>query len=313
MAHLKARLSFLLLAACLGAQTEAVAQANETEQPPSKFALEKTVATNAKPEAATRDGDALLVSSLGPDNSADSGDGSIQRLLWEGSVDHGFHLATPLHNPKGIVAVASGIVVLDIDRVVVIARSGELRSEISLAASGTRFLNDVTMVDDHQVIVSATDIKRLFLINLLSGESRELQPDFDLDHPNGLHFDPDTNSLYITANGEHTLGEEGNGSVTKTEVDAAAGQVRLLWSSPIGKFVDGIDLRDRTIFVSDWIGPGADGAAYELDSETGEVTAREMVGVPGFADLLWDNDGRRVAFVSLSSNEVRFLAAPTPR
>jgi outer membrane protein assembly factor BamB len=276
----------------------------------NKLALEKAVTLNTCPESIAGDGDALLVSLMGPEPKfIESKDGSIRRLLWDGSVDASFEVRTPLNNPMGLAAVGDKIAVVDIDRVVVLQRAtGELASEISLKASGTLFLNGLTMVGEHQVAISASDIKKLFLVDLASGEVRELILDFDPGQPNGLCFEPATGSLYISRNARHKLGNEGNGSVTRAGLDLAGGRLKHVWSTAIGKFLDGIELKGDTVVVSDWVGGGADGAIYQLNCATGDVIAREDVGIAGFADLLWDEDKGLFAFLSLTGNEVRFYS-----
>lgn len=244
------------------------------------------------PESVLVMGDHYLVANVGEklDPTARDGDGYISRVgpgeerkrdLFDGTIR--------LDAPKGMGVYDGVLYVADIDRLVGIdLRQGTQVEELSFAARGVGFLNDVAISEAGTLYVSATDTGAIFRVNLNSGDVvADSMPVAPLPGPNGLYVDEPRQRLIVTSFGTDELpGELGVLSLETNEYRAIAG---------VNGLFDGVGMLDgNTAVVSDWgkVEPGA-GELKKVDLNSGvvEVVLREASGPADFALL---DDGRYV-------------------
>lgn len=222
------------------------------------------------PESALIHGESIFISEMGPDTEdIKNADGDLVKYFLNGKKDQGFTLRAPLHSPMGMAIKDDLIFVADIDRVVAIdLASGEKAYEVSLEEEGANFLNDLVLVKRKWLLVTATNLKKVFAINLETQNYIELELDLKGSAPNGLAYDGKNGALYIAANERHELGEPGNGRLLERYLDENLRLIpSLSRSAYLGKFLDGVTLDDKSIYLSDWYGFGNDGRVYRLNKE----------------------------------------------
>src|SRR6185295_3143929 len=127
----------------------------------------------AHPESVISDGKFLYVTNLGKGGNptAKDGDGSISKLSLDGKMITPSITTEKLNAPKGTAIIKDVLYVVDIDHIVGIQLStGKKAADIDASANGTAFLNDLTVKDDNTLFASATDVGKVFEVNLNTGE-----------------------------------------------------------------------------------------------------------------------------------------------
>lgn len=132
------------------------------------------------PESVLVEENHLWVSDMGQDPSEkENADGNLVKYNLAGDLDQKFTLKTKLNSPMGMAIVQDTIYLADVNRVVGVNKiTGELDQLFDLSFSNTTFLNDIVAIDDQYLIVTATDIKKIFLISLKLKTISELNIDF---------------------------------------------------------------------------------------------------------------------------------------
>lgn len=251
--------------------------------------LDKTIVGFASPESVVVAGNDVFVSNVGAklDPFAKDGDGFISRLDRQGKVKT-LRWQSDLNAPKGLIVVNGVLYAADIDRVLGwrIA-DGKQVFMLDLAASGSRFLNAFTALPGHRLLLSATDLGKVFVIHLRESRYEELRFDVPPSGPNGLKVRGQTLSVV-----EWGRDDQPNGKVRQYRLDGnRATQTRTYDLTPSG-YLDGVvDLGGQRLLVSNWVKmqPTA-GILQLLDTRTGRRETVRSIPFGGPADMTLDGD-----------------------
>lgn len=257
------------------------------------------------PESVISDGQVLYVTNLGKplDPTAKDGNGYISRLALDGKVFDSTITDVKLNAPKGTAIIRGVLYVADIDRVIGIQLStGKKIIEINLASVGAKFANDLAVKDDFTLFVSATDLGRVFELNIRTGNLRSV---VDIKGVNGLYFDKAANKLYTCSFNFENLqgGEVGVISWNKhTPSYERIGDVH-------GAF-DGIALLDsNTLVVSDWVAIDKPaGILQKIDLTTKKATKLEIPAINGPADFYLDRNEKKLYIPAMVDSKVLIQA-----
>jgi len=258
------------------------------------------------PESVLVEKNDLWISDMGQDPSeVENADGHLSKYNLSGNVDPNFTLKTKLNSPMGMAIVQDVIYLADVNRVVGVNKvTGELAQAFDLSFSGTTFLNDIVAIDDQYLIVTATDIKKIYLITLGDNKIEELDIDFHGYAPNGIFYEKQTKLLYFAANSKHGLGKEGNGKVLKYLFD----NKKAIFQSEvsIGIFLDGVFVKDDLLVISDWQTVGNDGKLYLLEKENLALNKVIDLKTSGLADIDYSDDQKVLVTPDFIQGVVRF-------
>jgi len=269
----------------------------------------------ASPEAVVSDGKHIYVSNVGEklDPTAKDGDGFISKLALDGSVVERRFLpakGAALDAPKGMAINDGVLYVADIDRIVGFElASGKQVYSADLSANATVFLNDLTFGEGNTLYVSATDLGRIFALDVTdkSGKARalDLPP---LPGPNGLKYDKAGKRLLVAGFG------------TDNKPTGEIGVITELETKPVYKklteakgYFDGIALigPDR-LLTSDWVAFEKKGVLKTVDMRTGQV-AEHLADTPigGPAAFMVDTSAGRVWLPAMMEGKVKVLPLPS--
>jgi hypothetical protein len=189
-------------------------------------------------------------------------------------------------------------------------------TRIDLSQIGVSFLNDLVAVSNHKLVVSGTNVKRLFLIDAEAMSSEATSLDFTLNHPNGLEFDSGASELFVAANVQHTISATAsNGEILRLDLDIEVRSASLeSRAQNAGLFLDGISsFGDDQIIYSDWVsGSGANGVLGRLHIDDMSLASPTPLGLRGFADFHWQESRRIIAAPDLIGGTIRLLHQPIP-
>lgn len=266
--------------------------------------LRTTIAELVHPESVLVDGNSVWVTDMGADTSeVKNGDGRLFRYSLNGKKDFSFSTKTALNSPMGMAQTQNVLFVADVDRVVGFhKKSGKQIAEYDLSKSGTTFLNDLTIAQDH-LIVSATDIKKIYIISLKTHLIRELRLELTGYAPNGLFYDSQSGLLYVAANEVHNLGPEGNGKVLLFAINNQG--AKKLKELSLGKFLDGVCVSDKNLVVSDWYSRSSEGKLYLINKHTLTLQSVLSMQTSGLADIDCSPQARVLATPDFISGKVR--------
>jgi len=288
---------------------------------PLQFDFVAEANVGGQPESVIGDASYLYASNMGVGANpfVKDGNGYISKLTYEGEVlDQNFiTLAGQLDAPTGMALLGNQLFVADLDEVIGFDLDGLTPPQrIDLSSFGVSFLNDLVAVSDRHLVVSGTNVKKLFLVDTIAQSAAELQLDFALDHPNGLAFDGSTGELYIAANKQHAIGANlSNGLILKLDLDVVGASAAFVSQAPdAGFFLDGIALlNDDEWIYSDWVSfADPSGVLRRRDLVTLEPAAPTDLNLRGFADFHWQADRRILAAPNLVEGKVRLLSLSIP-
>jgi hypothetical protein len=257
--------------------------------------IEKTISGFASPESVVIAGDQVFVSNLGIklEPSAKDGDGFISRLDRDGNIKQ-LKWAEALNGPKGMIVVDGILYVADIDRVLGYRlRDAKQVFKLDMSATGSVFLNAFARYDNRRLLLSATDIGKVFIVDLSSRSYSELSFDTPPQGPNGMKY----------AGGRLMLAEWGtqslpNGNVKAYRLQSSPGGLRATleqtWAvQPAGYFDGMVDLGANRWLISNWVRFEAAGLLQVLDTRTGSVSvANPTFSIAGPADMTRDDQGK---------------------
>ncbi|THU33035.1 hypothetical protein FAM09_26705 [Niastella caeni] len=263
------------------------------------IAQDSTGLTN--PESVISDGKFLYVTNLGKAQgpTGKDGDGYISKLSLDGKMITRSITDAKLNAPKGTAIVRGVLYVADIDRVIGIqTTTGRKVVDINLSTTGTSFLNDMTPIDDFSLFVSATDVGKIFEVNLRSGNVREVA---NVKGANGVYYDKATKRLYTCS---FSFEDMKGGEVGVISWDKGWATYEKIGDVQ-GAF-DGLALLDdHTLIVSDW---GAmdhpAGIVEKVDLTTKKVTKLEWPVMNGPADFYFDSKENRLVIPELVGQKV---------
>lgn len=263
----------------------------------------------AAPESALAAPDGVYVSNIGtrPAPSLADGDGYIARLTPDGTVRDSRYLPAAdgaLNAPKGMALLDRRLYVTDIDRIVGFDLDARAQVfELSLAATGTRFLNDLEVVD-RQLVVSATDLDTIFAVDPATGSYRSLMR--FVPAPNGLYYDAERRRLYVAGYGR----DGGAGALGVIRLDGRFPSYRRLG---LRGRLDGIARVGDWLVVTDWGRGRGDGRVHAYHLACGRILRDQLVGLDGPADLAADPASGRIWLPEMLANRLRIEVLELPR
>jgi opacity protein-like surface antigen len=253
--------------------------------------VDKTVAGFSSPESVAVIGGDVFVSNLGVklEPSAKDGDGFISRLDRQGNIKT-LKWAEQLNGPKGLIVVDGILYVADIDRVLGYrVRDGKQVFALDMAATGSVFLNGFARYDNRRLLLSATDIGKVFVIDLPKKSFSEMQFDTPPKGPNGMK----------KAGSRLTVVEWGtdsqpNGNIKTYRLEGLQAKLEKAYDlNPPGYFDGIVDLGANRWLISNWVKFEPAGLLQILDTRTGKVSvANEKMPIAGPADMFLDDQGK---------------------
>lgn len=250
--------------------------------------VDKTIPGFSSPESVVVSGDDVFVSNVGIklEPLEKDGDGFISKLDRQGNIK-ALKWVDKLNAPKGMLAVNGVLYVADIDRVLGFRqRDGKLVFDLDLGATGAKFLNAFTRYDDRRLLLSSTDLGRVFVIDLPGRGYGEITFDTPPVGPNGLKK---LGSRLIVAEwGGDNLA---NGKVKAYRLDGFSAKLEKTWEpAPAGYFDGVVSLGANRWLISNWVKFEPAGLLQVLDTRSGKVTvANEKTPLAGPADLFLDD------------------------
>jgi sugar lactone lactonase YvrE len=254
------------------------------------------------PESVISDGHFLYATNIGKalKPTEKDGDGFISKLSLDGKVISASITTEKLNAPKGTAIIKNVLYVADIERVVGIdLATGKKVAEISLAAAGTSFTNDLAVKDDNTLFVSATDIGKVFEVNL---KTSAVQPVADVKGANGICYDKSRKILYTCSFSFQDINAGELGKITW-----AAGKATYSAIGTVHGAFDGLELFDaHTLIVSDWGAMDhAAGFVEKVDLNTNTVTKVEMPAMFGPADFYFDSKAKKLFVPELAGGKLQ--------
>jgi hypothetical protein len=169
-----------------------------------------------------------------------------------------FNKTFKLNAPKGIVADKNFLYITDIDRIVVVnIATGEKADEISFAGKGA-FLNDITMLEENTLLVTATNHHELYAVIIQSKEIFNLS-NKDMEGANGIYLGK--GKVFVCGFADKKLGK---GGVYEYNLETNKISVVL---QQLGH-LDGLKMYKDKLIISDWGGDYNHGKIWEVDPET---------------------------------------------
>lgn len=253
------------------------------------------------PEGVASDGEFIYVSNVGVklEPSAKDGDGRIMKLDKDATnwIDKDKWAAIRFDAPKGMAIIGKSLYVTDIDRLVCIdLKKTEQFYVYDFSRQGTQFLNDVAVMDDSTLLVSATDINTIFKVNL-KDQTFDRMKTGELNGPNGLLHNSEDGKVYCV---EYGSDKKPKGRVLA--IDARSGAIRVLGTYTGG--LDGLALTgDGSLLFSDW------GSAHleKMNISNGTVTEVAGDSIQGPADFYYDLATKRTYLPHMMENKLSII------
>lgn len=286
-------MKFLSVLLFLGmANIHATSQAASQAAPQAaSLVVDKTISGFASPESVAVVGDDVFVSNVGArlEPMAKDGDGFISRLDRQGNIRNLTWIGG-LDAPKGLIEVGGVLYTADIDRVLGWRiRDGRQVFALDLAATGSRFLNAFARYDNQRLLLSATDIGKVFVIDLPGRRFSELSFDVPPKGPNGMK-----------KQGSHLVvaewGSEGqaNGGVKLYRLEGMHARLEKAFQpQPAGYFDGVVGLGANRWLVSNWVKFEPAGQLLILDTRTGRTSVLDARNpLAGPADIFLDEQDK---------------------
>jgi hypothetical protein len=253
--------------------------------------VDKTIPGFSSPESVVVAGDDVFVSNLGVklEPMEKDGDGFISKLDRQGRIKS-LKWAEKLNGPKGMIAVDGVLYVADIDRVVGFRQQdGKQVFELDLSSTGAKFLNAFARYDDRRLLLSSTDLGKVFVIDIKARKFSEMGFDTPPKGPNGMK--KAGNHLIVV---EWGTDGQANGTVKTYKLEGMGAKLDKEYvPSPAGYFDGVVDIGANRWLISNWVKFEPAGLLQVLDTRTGKVTvANEKTPLAGPADLFLDDQGK---------------------
>lgn len=253
--------------------------------------LEKTITGFSSPESVAVVGGDVFVSNLGVklEPSAKDGDGFITRLDRQGNI-RDMKWADKLNAPKGMIIVDGVLYVADIDRVLGFrVRDGKPVFELDMSSAGSVFLNGFARYDNRRLLLSATDINKIFVIDLPKKSFSELAIDTPPRGPNGMK--KAGSRLMVVEWGSDS---QPNGNIKSYRLEGSSARLDKAYDlTPAGYFDGVVDLGANRWLISNWVKFEPAGQLHLLDTRTGKsqvVALKHPVAGP--ADIFLDDQNK---------------------
>ena len=253
--------------------------------------VEQTISGFSSPESVVVSGRDVFVSNLGVklEPTAKDGDGFISRLDRQGNIK-ALKWADKLNGPKGLVAVDGILYVADLDHVLGYRmRDGKKVFDLDMASTGSLFLNGFARYDNRRLLLSATDISKVFVIDLPKKSFSEMQFDTPPKGPNGMK--KAGSRLMVVEWGTES---QPNGNIKSYRLEGLNAKLEKAYDvTPPGYFDGIVDLGANRWLISNWVKFEPAGLLHVLDTRTGKVNvANEKSPIAGPADMFLDDHGK---------------------
>jgi len=232
----------------------------------SKFSFVKKVGGFKHPESVcVVDDDNVFIADIGKEMrpSALDSDGvlwkcPIKDLSEKKKVNKNFKL----NAPKGIAHDKTSLYITDIDRVVIVdIATGEKTDEI-VFTDKTVFLNDVAMLEENTLLVTATNQHDMYAVIIKSKEVFNLSKK-SMEGANGICLGEGKVYVCGFSNKQNKKGHLYEYDLETNTVSVIVDQVGHL---------DGLKLHEGKLIVSDWGGDFNHGKIWEVDLATKSAT-----------------------------------------
>lgn len=242
------------------------------------------------PESVLIANQSLFISDMGKEHSSNIKDGNLYKFDLFGNLDRDFTLKDKLVSPMGMAETNDIIYVADVNKVLGFSSfSGAKIVEYDLSGWNATFLNDIAIVENRYLLVTATTLKKIFNIDLKTNKIKEITFDLLGSAPNGIAYDAKKSLVYIAANKEHNLGDYGNGMVFTFSIYGKENRSSLVEQQSMGKFIDGISIGKNTLIVSDWYDRENGSKLYYLNKRSLNLISEFSLGTGGLADFSYDS------------------------
>lgn len=252
-------------------------------------------------ESVVSDGKYIYAADIGKElnPTAKDGDGRICKLDQGGKVVDSAFTKETLNAPKGITMANGILFVADIDRLLALDLTTGKKRYVITFTNGVSFLNDITVLDEHTVFISATDKSMIFKVDLVSKSYTELKTDKVIAGVNGLFYDKSSNRLYV------------NGFGSDNKPNGIVGYINLVNNefTRLGNtegYYDGIWLKGSTLYVSNWVAFEKKGVIQAIDIASGNVSELKLnEPIAGPADFTMTETALIVP--EMMTGEIRFI------
>lgn len=254
----------------------------------------QSVPVAGHPESVAEDDDHYYVAVVGKklEPTRKDSDGFVLKVNARGKIisENAFPNVR-LDAPKGAVVEDDVLYVADIDRIVGInLRTGAQVCTVDMASTGAQFLNDI-VEDDDFLYVSATDINKIFRIDMRTWKFEEIPVSEPLNAPNGLAIED--GFLYV---GEYASDASGKpaGKIKKLPLAGNGARPVSVIYDVAGQY-DGLVVREVEnlfgketdyLYFSDW----ASKSVKRLNLKTGKAETVTKNPVEGPADFIIEDD-----------------------
>lgn len=244
------------------------------------------------PESITTDGQFFYVSNLGEEMAPSKvdGDGFILRIQPDGHIVGKVAEGVGLNAPKGMVVIDGILYVTDIDRIVAIDPLAQTFLWESFCPDKTSFLNDLAVANGG-MYVSATDISKIYFFNP-KAKTWSPVPLTDVNSPNGLAYDEESNVLYCAE-----YPSTPTGRLLRINLETGKAQaVREVQGQ-----LDGIALTgDGRLVFSNW----SDYSIHLFDLEVVRIDKIPFQDMGGPADLYYDESSNVIWVPRMIENQL---------
>lgn len=276
------------------------------------FAQDQAVSAFHNPESVVSFGTQMYVSNLGMklDPMTKDGDGFIALVNGNGTISNPDFI-TGLNAPKGMVVVGKTLYVADVD----VLRGYDLESRkeifhIDFSAEQTNFLNDIAVMDDHHLLLSATDINKVFVVDTSTVTYKALTTKKPVLGPNGIAYDAKHHAAYVAG---FVMNDKSKGHIYKLQFDKENNVFAEYELPGVSGYLDGIALlTDGNLIVSEWgdfqPGQGQLVKVYTVGGKT-EILENNLSGP---ADFIVTEQGKKITVVlpQMISNQVKVHSYP---
>lgn len=257
------------------------------------------------PESTLVTNTAIFVSDMGQDTSSRKKDGQVYKFSLDGELDTNFDVREKLISPMGMTIIDQILFVVDEDKVIALSSiNGSKLREYDFSIFGATFLNDIVSVEEQYLFVTATNLKKIFIIDTNTGFIKESGLDLKGTAPNGIAYDSYRSRIYVSGNRVHELGENGNGVVFIYQFNKSTHSSYIEKYIFIGKFLDGIAIKGRNLVVSDWMSRKNEGTLYYLNRITLRLNMQYNLFVSGLADISYSENPSLLLVPSLTEGLV---------